>query len=273
MVGEKFGRALLEKMGWTAGTGLGAKRDGCIEPLAVKSRPEKLGVGAERRRDFRDAWWEKAFEDAYGKAADHAGEDKLLRACEGRRCRPHGAAKLARIAKQDASAKAISGRETSASSSASEEADDQIIKLRACNVSVDFVLKESHTQDDRKARTKRKRQRETCSSIALECSSAAGQSNGNCSTLGLKIAGRGDDARVDKLMHRKLKKNAEKSKAKKAKRAKSEKPKTEDKRSALARRRKEIAEPSDRRAKTELSSPCMDLKTSTGRVSKHSRKP
>jgi hypothetical protein len=113
-VGEKFGRAMLEKMGWRSGTGLGAKRNGCIEPLAVKSRPEKLGVGAERRV-FQDAWWEKAFEDAYGRSADNADDKNLLSACEGRRCRPHGSGKLARLAKQDTLATSLAGSEETAS--------------------------------------------------------------------------------------------------------------------------------------------------------------
>lgn len=100
--GESYGRALLERMGWTAGTGLGAERNGMVNPLTVKSRVEKLGVGAQRDRPFADSWWETMMVDAYGKGK-LAGDDDLLAACEGRRCRPHGIAKLDRVAAADRS--------------------------------------------------------------------------------------------------------------------------------------------------------------------------
>jgi hypothetical protein len=267
MAGEKYGRALLEKMGWKAGTGLGAKRDGCIEPLAVKSRPEKLGVGAERR-DFRDAWWEKAFEDAYGKGTDRAGDENLLRACEGRRCRPHGAAKLARLAKQDSSAKAISAREISPCSLSSDGTDDKT-NLRAFENSVHCVLKESRIHDDSKVRTKRKRQEEQ-GSIVLECTSLVDQSSVDCSTSDRKISG-GVEERVGNSMHRRLKMKTEKQ-AKKTKRARQGQRKTEDKSTGFARLRKDSTERSGWKESEPLS-PSEDLKVSTGRVRKHSRKP
>lgn len=94
-----IGAKLLSKMGWSEGTGLGANRDGNVEPLGAPKRPEKLGIGAELR-PFKDAWWENMMEEAYGKAkAD--GDNGLLVACEGRRCRPHGSAKLARLEAHD----------------------------------------------------------------------------------------------------------------------------------------------------------------------------
>lgn len=104
-----IGAKMLAKMGWSEGTGLGAKRDGMVVPLQVSKRPEKLGIGAERR-PFRNAWWETAMEDAYGKprggAPAGAAGDALFEACEGRRCRPHGSAKLARIDAHDKAANA-----------------------------------------------------------------------------------------------------------------------------------------------------------------------
>lgn len=95
-----IGAKLLKKMGWSEGTGLGAKRDGNVEPICVKSRSEKLGVGAERR-PFQNAWWEGMMEDAYGPPAEKKDESDLLDACGGRRCRPHGSAKLARLEAHD----------------------------------------------------------------------------------------------------------------------------------------------------------------------------
>lgn len=87
---------MLTKMGWSEGTGLGAKRDGTVAPITVKKRPDSLGIGANRRQ-IEDPWWEKMMEDAYGKPETAPNPDDLLEACEGRRCRPHGTAKLARL--------------------------------------------------------------------------------------------------------------------------------------------------------------------------------
>ena len=42
-----IGGKLLAKMGWTEGQGLGRARDGIAEPLQVKVRAKKLGLGAE----------------------------------------------------------------------------------------------------------------------------------------------------------------------------------------------------------------------------------
>jgi G-patch domain len=117
--GETFGRAMLERMGWSQGTGLGAQRDGVVAPVLPKTRHENLGIGAERRREFHEAWWETAFETAYNgakvskkaKGGDELEQDaaQLLAACEGRRCRPHGSAKLARMEKADAEFMACGG--------------------------------------------------------------------------------------------------------------------------------------------------------------------
>lgn len=98
--GEGYGRALLQRMGWSAGTGLGARRDGIVDPVTAKRKVENLGVGAARARPFADAWWDKAMEDAYGGSAS-IGKEALLEACEGRRCRPGGDGKLARVAEAD----------------------------------------------------------------------------------------------------------------------------------------------------------------------------
>lgn len=104
-----IGEKLLSKMGWEEGTGLGARRDGRVEPLGAGKRAEKLGIGAERR-PFLDAWWERTLEDAYGKPATDKEVD-LLDACEGRRCRPHGSAKLARLERHDKQSGADEGLE------------------------------------------------------------------------------------------------------------------------------------------------------------------
>lgn len=42
------GNALLAKMGWAAGTGLGKEKEGRVEPIEVKLLGERAGLGAKR---------------------------------------------------------------------------------------------------------------------------------------------------------------------------------------------------------------------------------
>lgn len=95
---QRFGAKILESMGWTEGTGLGKKRNGMVEPITVKRKRNNNGIGAVRKSPFEaDPWWEKMMEEAYGAPSTSNSETDLFEACEGRRCRPHGTAKLARI--------------------------------------------------------------------------------------------------------------------------------------------------------------------------------
>ncbi len=95
---QRFGAKILQNMGWTEGTGLGAKRDGIVEPVAVKRKRDNLGIGGIRKSPFEaNPWWEKLMEEAYGAPSSGGSHVDIFEACEGRRCRPHGAAKLARI--------------------------------------------------------------------------------------------------------------------------------------------------------------------------------
>jgi RNA-binding protein 5/10 len=43
------GNALLAKMGWAAGTGLGRGQEGRVEPIEVKKLQERAGLGAGKR--------------------------------------------------------------------------------------------------------------------------------------------------------------------------------------------------------------------------------
>ncbi|KAI0559141.1 G-patch domain containing protein [Gracilaria domingensis] len=97
-----IGAKMLSKMGWTEGTGLGRNRDGVVDALVHKRRPQALGIGAEKQ-PFQDAWWEKMLESAYGTSAKQVNDEALFQASEGRRCRPHGTAKLARLEAHDKS--------------------------------------------------------------------------------------------------------------------------------------------------------------------------
>lgn len=126
----RFGAKILQSMGWKEGTGLGAKQDGNVEPLKVQRRQENVGIGAEKR-PFQDSWWEKLMEDAYGKPRGNDGQKNLLEVCEGRRCRPHGKSKLARIERHDASAPSLSigkNEKSNGEDSASEAGNKPSVK-------------------------------------------------------------------------------------------------------------------------------------------------
>lgn len=155
-----LGAHLLTQLGWTPGTGLGTRRDGIAEPVAVATRSEGTGLGKappNRERLYAGTeWWAEGFANALQRTGgataagtasssddsdDSDGEPggggggglgfgarplpaggapqrpagealgapgaagaaaAVFAACEGRRCRPAGAAKLARLAAQDA---------------------------------------------------------------------------------------------------------------------------------------------------------------------------
>ncbi|GAB0491372.1 hypothetical protein MMPV_002625 [Pyropia vietnamensis] len=158
-----IGARLLTQLGWTPGTGLGIRRDGVSEPLAVVTRTEGAGLGKgppKRERLYAGTeWWAEGFANALqrvggatvmstasssddsdgddgepdggdggslglgarplpagaprpaaaeAQAAPTAGAAAVFAACEGRRCRPAGAAKLARLAAQDAQGAVVS---------------------------------------------------------------------------------------------------------------------------------------------------------------------
>lgn len=97
---EGVGAKLLAKMGWKKGTGLGKKRDGPLHTLVARKRRHNLGIGAGKHTTA-DAWWDTMLRDAYGSNDNTSDPNSLFDACERRRCRPHGTAKLARLDAQD----------------------------------------------------------------------------------------------------------------------------------------------------------------------------
>lgn len=48
---SNVGNKLLAKMGWTAGSGLGASADGRVDPIAVQQFDERVGLGAAKGRE------------------------------------------------------------------------------------------------------------------------------------------------------------------------------------------------------------------------------
>jgi hypothetical protein len=76
-----YGKAMLSKMGWSEGDGLGKHRQGMSEALKVKKRELQQGLGADEalRYKWEEKWWEGHFEsaaDKFAKAvAAHADSD------------------------------------------------------------------------------------------------------------------------------------------------------------------------------------------------------
>jgi Pin2-interacting protein X1 len=60
-----YGLAILKKMGWTEGKGLGATESGRQECVQVKRRDDGLGLGTETGEfKWNNNWWEAKFNTA-----------------------------------------------------------------------------------------------------------------------------------------------------------------------------------------------------------------
>lgn len=66
-----YGKALLTKMGWKEGDGLGKHRQGMSEAIKVKKREDQQGLGADEalRYKWEEKWWEGHFASAADKFA------------------------------------------------------------------------------------------------------------------------------------------------------------------------------------------------------------
>ena len=69
-----FGKAMMSKMGWSEGEGLGKNKHGITEAIKVKKRLEQEGLGAEvaRKYDWTNKWWEGSYDSAADKFAELA---------------------------------------------------------------------------------------------------------------------------------------------------------------------------------------------------------
>ena len=52
---NKFGKRLMEKMGWQSGKGLGANENGIVENIKVKLKSDTKGVGYNNH-DYDNVW-------------------------------------------------------------------------------------------------------------------------------------------------------------------------------------------------------------------------
>lgn len=52
---NKFGQKLMEKMGWTAGKGLGTNEDGMTEHIKVRVKSDNRGVGYSKQ-EYDNVW-------------------------------------------------------------------------------------------------------------------------------------------------------------------------------------------------------------------------
>ena len=77
---SEFAKKQLEKMGWTAGTGLGKKRDGIVSHIKVQKREENAGLGTERHaaeaRSTAESWWKDSLGDTLARLASKNGKKK-----------------------------------------------------------------------------------------------------------------------------------------------------------------------------------------------------
>jgi hypothetical protein len=59
---------ILQKQGWTKGSGLGKKLDGKVDPVQIKRRPENVGIGHKDKREkakkkAAKMWWEDVYNE------------------------------------------------------------------------------------------------------------------------------------------------------------------------------------------------------------------
>ncbi len=59
-----FGERMLQSLGWERGKGLGKDEQGMKEAIEVKKKDDTIGVGRAPSTNWKDAWWEDAFNSA-----------------------------------------------------------------------------------------------------------------------------------------------------------------------------------------------------------------
>lgn len=59
-----FGERMLQSLGWERGKGLGKDEQGMKDAIEVKKKDDTIGVGGGPSTNWKDAWWEDAFNSA-----------------------------------------------------------------------------------------------------------------------------------------------------------------------------------------------------------------
>ena len=75
---SSFAKAMMEKMGWEEGKGLGKNEDGITESIKVKKMEQNAGIGAAEASlaEITDEWWRGAFDDGMKKVKDKKSSKK-----------------------------------------------------------------------------------------------------------------------------------------------------------------------------------------------------
>ena len=80
-VKSKFGEAMLKKMGWNEGSGLGKNQHGDTEWFQIKRRDEGAGLGTEEIKEAKkfkwdDAFWETMYDNVAKKMTEQFVSDE-----------------------------------------------------------------------------------------------------------------------------------------------------------------------------------------------------
>ena len=73
-VKSKFGEAMLKKMGWSEGKGLGKQEDGELDCVQIKRKEDATGLGTkEDKKKFKwdDAFWVNMYDNVAKKLNDN----------------------------------------------------------------------------------------------------------------------------------------------------------------------------------------------------------
>ena len=78
-VQSKFGEAMLKKMGWAEGKGLGKKENGDTDCFQIKRREDQSGLGTkteEKKFKWDDAFWVNMYDNVAKKLSEKIANDE-----------------------------------------------------------------------------------------------------------------------------------------------------------------------------------------------------
>ena len=59
-----FGAAMLKKMGWSEGSGVGKNLQGMAEAITVKKKDDTAGIGGDPSFNYGEKWWESVYDSS-----------------------------------------------------------------------------------------------------------------------------------------------------------------------------------------------------------------